>query len=242
MRIAPEYAQPTVHVLDASRVVGVVGDAARPRARRATLDAENRVEQERLRALHAERERKPLLPIRAARERRTPIDWHADDLAVPEFTGTRLVEPSLAELRPYIDWTFFFHAWELKGRYPAILEHPEKALRRGICSRTPAPCSTGSSPRACSLPAACTASGGRRRRRRRRAGDRRRRAAVRFPMLRQQARHDDTRPNRSLADFVAPAETGLADHVGGVRGRRSTAPTSSPRRSRPTATTTTRSW
>ena len=55
---------------------------------------------------------------------------------------------------------------------------------------------------------------------------------LRFPMLRQQGAHDDSRPNRSLADFVAPAETGLADHVGGVRGRRSTAPTSSPRRSR----------
>ena len=125
VRIAPEYTQPTVHVLDASRVIGVVGSLLEPE-RRAALDAENRVEQERLRALHAERERRPLLPIRAARERRTPIGWHADDLAAPEFTGTRLVEPSLAELRPYIDWTFFFHAWDMKGRYPAILEHPEK--------------------------------------------------------------------------------------------------------------------
>src|SRR6185312_16151739 len=106
VRIAPEYTQPTVHVLDASRVIGVVGSLLEP-GRRA--------------ALHAERERRPLLPIRAARERRTPIGWHADDLAAPEFTGTRLVEPSLAELRPYIDWTFFFHAWDMKGRYPAIL-------------------------------------------------------------------------------------------------------------------------
>ena len=82
VRIAPEYTQPTVHVLDASRVIGVVGSLLEPE-RRAALDAENRVEQERLRALHAERERRPLLPIRAARERRTPINWHADDLAMP---------------------------------------------------------------------------------------------------------------------------------------------------------------
>jgi cobalamin-dependent methionine synthase I len=55
-------------------------------------------------ALHAERERRPLLPIRAARERRTPITWHADDLTTPAFVGTRSVEPSLAELRRYVDF------------------------------------------------------------------------------------------------------------------------------------------
>ena len=90
VRIAPEYTQPTVHVLDASRVIGVVGALLEPE-RRAALDVENRSEQERLRALHAERERRPLLPIRAARERRTPITWHADDLTTPAFVGTRSV-------------------------------------------------------------------------------------------------------------------------------------------------------
>ena len=215
VRIAPEYTQPTVHVLDASRVIGVVGSLLEP-GRRAALDAENRVEQERLRALHAERERRPLLPIRAARERRTPINWHADDLAVPEFTGTRLVEPSLAELRPYIDWTFFFHAWDMKGRYPAILEHPEKGaaardlfenasalLDRIVTESLLTPRGVHGFWRAAAEQddvVLATGNG---------------RAAVRFPMLRQQAAHDDTRPNRSLADFVAPAETGLPDHVGG---------------------------
>ena len=215
VRIAPEYTQPTVHVLDASRVIGVVGSLLEPE-RRAALDAENRVEQERLRALHAERERRPLLPIRAARERRTPINWHADDLAVPEFTGTRLVEPSLAELRPYIDWTFFFHAWDMKGRYPAILEHPEKGaaardlfenasalLDRIVTESLLTPRGVHGFWRAAAEQddvVLATGNG---------------RAAVRFPMLRQQAAHDDTRPNRSLADFVAPAETGLPDHVGG---------------------------
>ena len=213
VRIAPEYTPPTVHVLDASRVIGVVGALLDP-ARRVALDDENRVEQERLRSLHAERERRPLLPLRAARERRTPIVWHADDLAVPGFTGTRLVEPSLTELRPYVDWTFFFHAWELKGRYPAILDDPAKGeaarelfaaatvlldrieaeqllVARGVHGLWPA-LTEGDD--------IVLAGNG---------------SATRFPMLRQQGAHDDSRPNRSLADFVAPAETGLRDHVGG---------------------------
>ena len=121
---------PTVHVLDASRVTAVVGSLLEPE-RRAALDGENRVEQERLRALHAERERRPLLPIRAARERRTPINWHADDLAVPAFTGDAPRRAlALRAARPYVDWTFFFHAWDLKGRYPAILEAPREGRRR----------------------------------------------------------------------------------------------------------------
>ncbi|HET6601861.1 MAG TPA: vitamin B12 dependent-methionine synthase activation domain-containing protein, partial [Gaiella sp.] len=215
VRIAPEYTQPTVHVLDASRVIGVVGSLLEPE-RREALDVENRAEQERLRALHAERERRPLLPIRAARERRTPIGWHAEDIATPSFTGTRIVEPSLAELCGYVDWTFFFHAWDLKGRYPAILEHPEKGavardlfdaanalLDRIVAEELLVARGVHGFWRAAAEQddvVLTTGNGG---------------AAVRFPMLRQQAAHDDSRPNRSLADFVAPTDTGLEDHVGG---------------------------
>ena len=213
VRIAPEYTQPTVHVLDASRVIGVVGALLEPE-RRAALDVENRSEQERLRALHAERERRPLLPIRAARERRTPITWHADDLTTPAFVGTRSVQPSLAELRRYVDWTFFFHAWDLKGKYPAILEHPEKGaaardlfeaatamLDRIVAEELLVPRGVHGFWRAAAEEDDIvleTGNGG-----------------VRFPMLRQQAAHDDSRPNRSLADFVAPVETGLDDYIGG---------------------------
>jgi 5-methyltetrahydrofolate--homocysteine methyltransferase len=215
VRIAPEYTPPTVHVLDASRVIGVVGSLL-DAGRRRTLDDENRLEQERLRALHAERERRPLLPLRAARERRTPIAWHADDLAAPAFVGTRLVEPSLDELRAYVDWTFFFHAWELKGRYPAILDDPAKGeaarelfeaanalLRRIVDERLLVARGVhGFWPAAAEGDDIVLAGLN---------GD----AATRLPMLRQQGAHDDSRPNRSLADFVAPRETGLADHVGG---------------------------
>jgi 5-methyltetrahydrofolate--homocysteine methyltransferase len=209
VRIAPEYGQPTLHVLDASRVVGVVGDLL-DGDRKVRLDAENRADQERLRALHAEKGRKPLLRLAAARANRTPIDWHEEDLAVPSFTGSRLVEAEVAALRGYIDWTFFFHAWELKGRFPAILDDPKRGeaarelyaaagtlldeivetgslTARGVYGFWPASADGDD----------VVLDGG-----------------VRFPMLRQQADHADSRPNRSLVDFVAPAEAGLPDHVG----------------------------
>src|SRR3954468_20270776 len=121
VKIAPAYANETVHVLDASRVVDVVSGLLDP-GRRIPLDAENRELQERLRAQHAEKVRKPLLPLEAARAHREQVDF--DDLPEPPFSGTRTLEPALEELVPYIDWQFFFHAWDLKGKFPAILEKP----------------------------------------------------------------------------------------------------------------------
>jgi len=209
VRIAPEYGQPTVHVLDAARVVGIVGDLL-DGARRERLDGENRADQERLRALHAEKGRKPLLSLREARERRTPVDWHEDDLAAAPFSGARLVEESVSTLRDYIDWSFFFHAWELKGRYPAILDDPRKGeVARELFTN------------ANELLDAITAEASLKPRgvygfwRAQAEGDDVvLDGGIRFPMLRQQADHADSRPNRSLADFVAPADTGLVDHLG----------------------------
>ena len=236
VRIAPEYGQPTVHVLDASRVVGVVGDLLDV-DRRARLDAENRADQDRLRALHAEKGRKPLLSLREARTRKTPIDWHADDLAAPPFTGARVARRASRPLREYVDWTFFFHAWELKGRYPAILEDPEKGeVARDLFAA------------ANELLDAIEADGSLQARgvygfwsAQAEGDDLVLDTGVRFPMLRQQADHADSRSNRSLADYVAPAEAGLADHVGAfavsVHGSEA-----SPTASRPRTTTTARSW
>ena len=209
VRIAPEYGQPTVHVLDASRVVAVVANLL-DSDRRALLDAENRADQDRLRALHAEKGRKPLVPLREALTRRTPIDWHDDDLAVPAFTGVRPVDEDIATLRGYVDWTFFFHAWELKGRYPAILDDPEKGeVARDLLSTANELLDEIAADRSLQArgvygfwPA------------RAEGDDVVLDGNVRFPMLRQQADHADSRPNRSLADFVAPAETGLRDHIG----------------------------
>ena len=84
VKIAPAYEQPTVHVLDASRVVGVLNNLLDPDERKA-LDADNRADQQRLRTLHDDKQRKPLLPLDAARANRTPIAWQADDLAAPPF-------------------------------------------------------------------------------------------------------------------------------------------------------------
>ena len=123
VRIAPAYAQPTVYVRDASRV-----DRRRLRrcsTRRARRRSTSRTaaDQERLRDLHAERDRKPLLAYPRALENRHRVAF--DDLPEPAFLGTRVVEPELETLRGYVDWQFFFHAWDLKGKFPAILERPE---------------------------------------------------------------------------------------------------------------------
>jgi 5-methyltetrahydrofolate--homocysteine methyltransferase len=199
VRIAPAYDQPTVHVLDASRVVGVVSDLLDP-GRKAQLDQDNRADQERLRRQHAEKQRRPLLPLWQAQANRAQVSF--DDLPVPDFTGSTIVEPGLSVLRELIDWQFFFLAWELKGRYPAILAQPAarelfdeaNALldeivdggllqARGVYGFWPAR-SDGDD---------IVVEGG-----------------PRFPMLRQQMARSDARPNRCLADFVAPA----ADHLG----------------------------
>ena len=124
VKIAPERDRSVVHVLDASRAVGVVARLL-DRKQRPGFDAENRAEQDRLRRLFADKRAKPLTPLGAARENRLRIDWQSEAPAVPEFIGRRVLsEVPLDELAGFIDWTFFFTAWDLRGKYPAILEHP----------------------------------------------------------------------------------------------------------------------
>jgi 5-methyltetrahydrofolate--homocysteine methyltransferase len=202
VRIAPAYDGSTVHVLDASRVVGVVSDLL-DAGRAEDLDQSNRREQERLREQHATRHAQPLLTLAEARANPERVDF--SDLPVPSFTGIRTVEPDLAELRKMIDWQFLFLAWELKGKYPAILERPEarelfddanalldtivagKLLQpRGVYGFWPA--HADGDDIVIDTP-----------------------DAVRFPMLRQQTAKPDGRANRCLADYVAPA----GDHLGG---------------------------
>jgi 5-methyltetrahydrofolate--homocysteine methyltransferase len=217
VKIAPEYRQPTVHVLDASRVIDVVASLLNEEAR-PEFDSANRRDQEELRTQHGARRAAPLLPYEAARRNRLVIDWRAEALPVPAFIGRRVLEDvPLGTLAPFIDWTFFFSAWELKGRFPAILEHPqygsaarelyangralldriadERLLRaRGVYGFWPAASE----------------------------GDdvvlyenrERSREALRFNMLRQQEAMADGRPNLSLADFVADRDAGVDDYVG----------------------------
>src|SRR5216110_1836907 len=124
VKIAPHYHESTIHVLDASRAVGVVNSLLSAK-QKAVFDAKTRTEYEALRKAHSAKMReKKLITLEQARANRTPIDWSSYGPPKPDFTGTRTIIPSIVELRDYIDWSPFFHAWELRGRYPAIFDDP----------------------------------------------------------------------------------------------------------------------
>ncbi|UJR79701.1 methionine synthase [Sandaracinus amylolyticus] len=216
VKIAPAYHEPVVHVLDASRAVNVVSALLSPEQKK-DLAKKNVDEQERIRSAFASGPIKPLVPFADANARRTPIEWKAEDVATPSFVGRHVIDDQpLADLVPYIDWTFFFTAWELSGRFPEILDHPKYgSAARDLYDA------------AQKLLAKLVAD----RRLRARAtygiwaansdgndivlftDESRTKELVRFPMLRQQ-REQDGEPQRALSDFVAPIGSGIADHVG----------------------------
>lgn len=217
VKIAPHYSEPVVHVLDASRAVPVTTSLLSVEGK-AEFVAQHRAEYESLRKAHAA-PRQKAVPLETARARRTPIEWRTDDIATPAFTGVRVLDNfPLATLRKFIDWTPIFHAWGLKGVYPRILEHEgqgeqarqiftdanalldiiiEKNLiaARGVYGFFPANA----------------------------VGDdielytdeTRTEVLDRFHFLRQQVNREGSEPCRSLADFIAPKETGLKDYMGG---------------------------
>jgi 5-methyltetrahydrofolate--homocysteine methyltransferase len=130
VKIAPHYQASTVHVLDASRAVGVINSLLNKELKSA-FDKQTREEYERLRQAHAAKTReKKLVTLDEARRNRTRIDWNSYVPPKPEFLGARVYTPqkstiALADLVPFIDWSPFFHAWELRGRYPAIFDDPK---------------------------------------------------------------------------------------------------------------------
>jgi 5-methyltetrahydrofolate--homocysteine methyltransferase len=199
VRIAPAYDGSTVHVLDASRVAGVVSDLL-SQDRVQAFDAANRAEQDRLREHHESTQRRPLLPIGQARVNREPVPFAG--LPVPAFTGVRAVEPDLTTLRELIDWQFFFLAWELKGKYPAILGSPAARELFDDANVLLDEIIAGGHFRARGgygfWPAHAE-------------GDDIVLEGLRLPMLRQQTIKPAGRPNRCLADYIAPA----GDHLGG---------------------------
>jgi len=124
VKIAPHYHESTIHVVDASRAVGVVNSLLNAK-QKAAFDAKTRAEYDALRkAYGAKAHAKKLLTLDQARANRTPIKWGDYTPPKPDFMGTRAVAPSIVDLREYIDWSPFFHVWELRGRYPAIFEDP----------------------------------------------------------------------------------------------------------------------
>ncbi len=127
VKIAPHYHASIVHVLDASRAVGVVNSLLNEESKQ-KFDAQTRIDYARLREEHSAKTReKKLLALEEARANRTAIDWSTYVAPKPDFVGTRVSAPqnlSLRDLVDYIDWSPFFHAWELRGRYPAIFDDP----------------------------------------------------------------------------------------------------------------------
>jgi len=223
VKIAQHYSEPVVHVLDASRAVPVTTTLLNKEAK-ATYVAQHNAEYEKLRVMHAGPKQK-LIPLDKTRANRTPIVWRAEDLPQPEFTGVRVLEDfPLAELRKFIDWTPFFHTWELRGVYPSILTHEkygEEATKifsdanklldeiiakklliaRAVYGFFPAN-SVGDDVELYTDETRTT-----------------KLTALHF--LRQQMEKKDGEPHRSLADFIAPSQLSspsshpLPDHVAG---------------------------
>jgi 5-methyltetrahydrofolate--homocysteine methyltransferase len=219
VKIAPAYQESTVHVLDASRVVDVVASLLSDE-RRATFAETNRGLQETLRFQHSQRREKPLLPYQTALANKLAIDWTVTKLPEPPFVGRRVVHVPLEDLVPYIDWTFFFAAWELKGRYPAILEHPQygKAARdlydsaRILLDRIVAEKLLTATGVYGFWPAASEDDDIVVYRDREHTGE-----LARFNLLRQQEVIADGKANLSLADFIAPRSAlggGRTDYLG----------------------------
>ena len=217
VKIAPSYGHATVHVLDASRAVGVVGSLINEEQRE-SFSAGVRADYDRIRQAHQDRGPKTLRSLEAARKHKLSTDWAAADIPAPSFTGVRQIDRMpLRELVPYIDWSPFFHTWELRGRYPAILDDAtvgpkakelladaqalleeiiqgELLTARGVYGFFPAN-SAGDDIHLYRDP------------------DRREPLAT-FHTLRQQMEKPTDQFNLALADYVAPKESGRADYVG----------------------------
>jgi 5-methyltetrahydrofolate--homocysteine methyltransferase len=218
VRIAPRYGAPTLHVSDASRAVEVVNSLIRPELRQ-ELEERIRGEQQAAREAFAVRsERAPLAPFDRATSARLVLDWEPAEIARPAFLGRRvLTDYPLADLLPYIDWTPFFHVWELRGVWPRILDDPRygetarelhhnalRMLERVVAERwLRAGAVYGFFPANVDGEDIVLFT-----------DDSRREELARMPTLRQQRVRRSGQPFLSLADFVAPRESGLGDYFG----------------------------
>ncbi len=223
VKIAPHYGASTVHVLDASRAVGVVNSLLNEQLK-SDFDKKTRDDYERLRREHAAKtQAKKLLTLEQARANRTPLDWRSYVPAKPEVLGVRVygagkIPIAVRDLIEYIDWSPFFHAWELRGRYPAIFDDPKMGkqarelfddaqelleriaaenllIPRGIYALWPANAS-GDDVHVY-------------------AAEARTEKIATFYFVRQQMQKPPAQFNHCLADYVAPASSQLSDYLGG---------------------------
>jgi 5-methyltetrahydrofolate--homocysteine methyltransferase len=216
VKIAPHYSEPVVHIVDASRAVPVTTSLLSEEGKSAFVER-HREDYEAIRKAHAA-PRQTGVALETARKRRTPIVWRGEDIPLPLFTGVRVLSNfPLATIREFIDWSPFFHTWGLKGVYPRILEDEKQGAQarqlfqegnalldviiekklitaRGVYGLFPAN-TVGDDVELY-------------------ADDERKKVIERFHFLRQQSNKEGSEPCRSLADFIAPKETGLPDHIG----------------------------
>ncbi|MDD4270503.1 MAG: methionine synthase [Pirellulaceae bacterium] len=217
VKIAPEYRQPTVHVADASKSVGVVDRLIHPQRRDAFI-RENQAEQQRLVESFHRRRQASLIAYQEALARRFATDWRNVRIDTPAFLGPRVLRSfPLKELLPFIDWSPFFMAWELRGKYPKILDDPKcgpEARRlfddaRELLAKIVDEKLLTANAVYGFWPAAS-------------AGDdvlvyadaERREELARFHMLRQQWQRQGQTEFRSLADYIAPCDAGRTDYLG----------------------------
>src|SRR2546422_3361064 len=219
VKIAPAYDHAVVHVADASRAVGVVGNLLNARTS-AAFTAQIQRDQAESRAKYLRRHAQvPLVTLEEARGRKLQLNWTSNGTPPqPAFTGSRaLEEVSLAEFVPFIDWSPFFHVWELRGTYPKIFEDntigqkakelfadAQQLLRQIVENRLL---------HASAVYGFWTASA---------VGDdidvysneSREKGAATFHTLRQQLRKAAGEPNQALADFIAPRSAHVPDYIG----------------------------
>jgi len=220
VKIAPGYQQqPVVHVLDASVAVNVVRQLLSPDGKTAFIEKVQEQQAQTREAYKNKQTTKKLISLEEARKRRTAVQWQASDIAVPSFLGTRVIDNmALEDLVPFIDWTPFFHTWELKGRYPKIFEDAtvgsrakelfddaQKLLQeiidkqllkaKGIYGFFPANSMEDDIQIF--------------------VDESRTKVQTTFYTLRQQLEKPKGDENYALADFIAPKSTGLKDYIGG---------------------------
>ena len=218
VKVEPEYQHGVIHVKDASKAVGVVSNLLSDQNRAGFLE-KVRVKYNGIRSQYDKKASHEYISLSEARKNKLRIDWKNASIARPQMCGTKVFyDYPLDELVPYIDWTFFFHAWKIGGKYPAIFNDPVKGLEarklfddaqrllsdiitkkmliaRGIIGLFP-----------------CNS-----------IGDdieiypdeQRSKVLTVFRFLRNQQKKEDNAPNLCIADFVAPKESGILDYMGG---------------------------
>ena len=216
VKIAPHYSEPVVHVLDASRAVPVTSSLLSDENKPGFV-AQHRAEYESVRKAHAGAWHETV-SIETARARRSPIAWRSEGLPEPEFTGVRVLgDFPLATLREFIDWSPFFHTWELKGVYPRILDDERQgAQARQLFAEANALLDTIVEKKLLTARAVygffpANATGDDVELYSDESGNN---VLDQFHFLRQQLDKGEKEPCRSLADYIAPKETGLRDHIG----------------------------